>query len=101
MFSVYSKNKGIGLTVPILLEGSVYIRIYIALACQDNLAKSCSLFSVGSSPLPQILGIVLGDMKLACSFSTIPGRFGHIVFVMILMPVEVCNSSAIESAENR
>ncbi len=24
MFSVYSKNKGIGLTVPILLEGSVY-----------------------------------------------------------------------------
>ncbi len=29
MFSVYSKNKGIGLTVPILLEGSVYIYIYI------------------------------------------------------------------------
>ncbi len=27
MFSVYSKNKGIGLTVPILLEGSVYIRV--------------------------------------------------------------------------
>ncbi len=27
MFSVYSKNKGIGLTVPILLEGSVYIYI--------------------------------------------------------------------------
>ncbi len=29
MFSVYSKNKGIGLTVPILFEGSVYIYIYI------------------------------------------------------------------------
>ncbi len=30
MFSVYSKKKkGIGLTVPILLEGSVYIYIYI------------------------------------------------------------------------
>ncbi len=26
MFSVYSKNKGIGLTVPILLEGSVYAK---------------------------------------------------------------------------
>ncbi len=25
MFSVYSENKGIGLTVPILLEGSVYV----------------------------------------------------------------------------
>ncbi len=29
MFSVYSKNKGIGLTVPILLEGSVYMHIYL------------------------------------------------------------------------
>ncbi len=27
MFSVYSKNKGIGLTVPILLEGSVYVKL--------------------------------------------------------------------------
>ncbi len=27
MFSVYSKNKGIGLTVPILLEGSVFADI--------------------------------------------------------------------------
>ncbi len=26
MFSVYNKNKGIGLTVPILLEGTVNIR---------------------------------------------------------------------------
>ncbi len=29
MFSVYSKNKGIGLTVPILLEGSVYVYVYV------------------------------------------------------------------------
>ncbi len=29
MFSVYSKNKGIGLTVPILLEGSVYIQVHL------------------------------------------------------------------------
>ncbi len=29
MFSVYSKNKGIDLTVPILLEGSVYTEVYL------------------------------------------------------------------------
>ncbi len=29
MFSVYSKNKGIGLTVPILLKGSVCISVYM------------------------------------------------------------------------
>ncbi len=31
MFSVYSKNKGIGLTFPILLEGSVYT--YVCVLC--------------------------------------------------------------------
>ncbi len=38
MFSVYSKNKGIGLTVPIILEGSVYIITYV------NVFLSLSMF---------------------------------------------------------
>ncbi len=40
MFSVYSKNKGIGLTVPILLEGTVYIYIYIYISAVKRLITS-------------------------------------------------------------
>ena len=30
MFSAYSQNKGIGLTVPIVLEGTVYVMAAIS-----------------------------------------------------------------------
>ncbi len=41
MFSVYSKNKGIGLTVPILLEGTV--DIYTAVQ-KFGISKICNVF---------------------------------------------------------
>ncbi len=41
MFSVYSKNKEIGLTVPILLEGSVYPIIKLVVTIFQSNIKGC------------------------------------------------------------
>ncbi len=51
MFSVYSKNNGIGLTVPILLEGSVYNECWTVFWPFDPVKRRSSVESTHSTAL--------------------------------------------------